>query len=767
MRYDQVTVAKMNIILILIDNLRYDCVGYQPLKKELERYGVASMLKTPTLDSIAEKGICFTEAITTTPYTTPACASLLTGLYPPLHGVRVFWNQRMSPGIQTLPELLKQFGYKTVLYSDSIHFKDSNSGIDKGFDFYFVPATEKNFFDFLSEYKDQKLFILAHFFDIHGPFLYSESTIYPEYNNDYYQMMEKLYKGYKLETEWQAFREKPYDLFYYFLLEKAPNILSRDESYKLFISLYIEGINKFDNNRFRLFIKKLKDLGLYDNSGIFIFSDHGEGKSDKDNSFGHFGELYDSVIRIPLIIFYPDSSHRIVEQQVSIVDIFPTITEMVLGRNMEELLPYTLSGKSLLSESHKSSLAYSESWVPAQKGNMFSGPYYLLQRSIRTEKKKYIIQGKGEDINGKRFIIFDLLNDPLEENPIDPIKDITIMADFAKCLNTILEMETAGKEKIIENKCYSFTPDVQSSNSLMAIAGAAEDEALMRFLWHIRQRLIPRGTLRDRLFRLGIRGLRVWRREGFGAFLRKGMQKIKQRFFILPYPLKRLSKSSTIQLKTLQDKEELSMDIIKRAAEYFDMAAIAATFTAGKDTTVMLHLIKRAFNDIIPLKVFNIDTGFKFKEVYEFRDKLATLWNIPLIILRNESAFSPELINDPENCCYLLKTVPLKQAINGYGIKALMTAIRWDEQEERKEEGYFSQKEGHVRVHPILHFTEKDIWDYIKKYDLPYCSLYEKGYRSLGCEPCTKPSEPGGSERSGRDQDKERIMKRLRELGYF
>ena len=70
-------------------------------------------------------------------------------------------------------------------------------------------------------------------------------------------------------------------------------------------------------------------------------------------------------------------------------------------------------------------------------------------------------------------------------------------------------------------------------------------------------------------------------------------------------------------------------------------------------------------------------------------------------------------------------------------------------------------------IHPILHFREIDIWSYIRKYNVPYCELYHKGYRSLGCMPCTKLSSAEGPERAGCDQAKEEIMQRLRDLGYF
>lgn len=222
-----------------------------------------------------------------------------------------------------------------------------------------------------------------------------------------------------------------------------------------------------------------------------------------------------------------------------------------------------------------------------------------------------------------------------------------------------------------------------------------------------------------------------------------------------------------IAFQGLDKKEQKSIDVILKADQRFGSDNIAVAFTGGKDSTVLLHLIKTAFNGVVPFKVFNIDTSVKFKEIYAIRDRLRDEWGLNLIILKNDNA--PNVLQQAKNsyeCCYLLKTNVLNEGIKKYGIKALMTAIRWDEQEARADERYFSEREGHIRVHPILHFMEKDIWAYIRKNNIPYCELYDRGYRSLGCEPCTTLTT-GGSERSGRAQDKETVMKRLRELGYF
>jgi len=218
---------------------------------------------------------------------------------------------------------------------------------------------------------------------------------------------------------------------------------------------------------------------------------------------------------------------------------------------------------------------------------------------------------------------------------------------------------------------------------------------------------------------------------------------------------------------TLEEKEKESRKLLKEAIEKFGMEKVAVAWSGGKDSTTVLHLIKQEFKKVIIPVVF-IDTSVKFKEIYSFRDKLAKEWNLNLIIVKNEEALKTiKIAQNKEECCYLLKTIPLREAITSHGWQALITAVRWDEQEARKNETYFSRRETppHTRIHPILHFRELDIWAYIRKYNIPYCELYHKGYRSLGCAPCTKIG--GEAERAGRDKNKEEIMQRLRGMGYF
>lgn len=215
----------------------------------------------------------------------------------------------------------------------------------------------------------------------------------------------------------------------------------------------------------------------------------------------------------------------------------------------------------------------------------------------------------------------------------------------------------------------------------------------------------------------------------------------------------------------LENKVKKSKKIIREAFDRFEKLAIA--WTSGKDSMLVLSLIRETFNGDVPIPVLHGDTTVKFKEIYEFRDKITKEWNLNMRVVRPEIPEGFKIAKDRENCCHLLKTVPMQKKIEELGLDAIFVGIRWDEQEARSRELYFSKRKNHYRIHPILHWSEEDIWKYVKNRNIPYNPLYDKGYRSLGCEPCTKPTPEEGPERSGRSQDKEKIMERLRALGYW
>jgi len=218
----------------------------------------------------------------------------------------------------------------------------------------------------------------------------------------------------------------------------------------------------------------------------------------------------------------------------------------------------------------------------------------------------------------------------------------------------------------------------------------------------------------------------------------------------------------------LEELEEKSIYIIREA--YSRFKNIAMLWSIGKDSTTLLWLTRKAFFGQIPFPVIHIDTSFKFKEIYEFRNKYTKEWNLKLLISQNKKALEEGICPEKGKlqCCHALKTEALKNTINEYNFKALLLAIRRDEHGIRAKERYFSprdidfkwdyqnqpaelwdlykssiEKEQHFRIHPMLHWTELDIWKYIYKEKIPVVSLYfakdQKRYRSIGCASCCSP----------------------------
>ena len=139
---------------------------------------------------------------------------------------------------------------------------------------------------------------------------------------------------------------------------------------------------------------------------------------------------------------------------------------------------------------------------------------------------------------------------------------------------------------------------------------------------------------------------------------------------------------------------------------------------------------------------------------------------------------------EAESYCgnHLMKTVVFNQWVEGHNLKAVFQGLRWDEHPARFNDSYFElipggdQVQEHTRIRPILHFTEKDLWDTYAAFNIPHCSLYKQGYRSLGAKttsirasniPAWEQDLENTEERAGRRQDKEKAMERMRQLGYM
>lgn len=260
-----------------------------------------------------------------------------------------------------------------------------------------------------------------------------------------------------------------------------------------------------------------------------------------------------------------------------------------------------------------------------------------------------------------------------------------------------------------------------------------------------------------------------------------------------------------------------SKEIIREAFSEFAIDDMAITWTGGKDSGLALWLIRQVCQEDgtqLP-KVMTIDEFDTFDEIHAFMEKYAEEWALSLDWRRNDDviqAAGAELnakimvkdLNDRNQAelkrinyelnafpfeaesyvgNHLMKTVVFNMYLEEKNVKAVFQGLRRDEQAARVQDDYFEKKEAahlipeHVRVKPILQFTERLLWDTYELYKIPYCVLYEQGYRSLGAKTTSAIAEAGVAawnqdlentvERAGRRQDKEKMMERLRGLGYM
>ena len=260
---------------------------------------------------------------------------------------------------------------------------------------------------------------------------------------------------------------------------------------------------------------------------------------------------------------------------------------------------------------------------------------------------------------------------------------------------------------------------------------------------------------------------------------------------------------------SLDAKIKIAKEVIEDSINTFNRPAIV--WSAGKDSTVVLNLVKEVFksNDLDIPPAILIDHGQHYDETYDMINKISKEWGFKVIYAKNEDFISKvkdekvliEDLNDANknelkrinfdfNNKYiqysldtfegnhLLKTVPFNNIIIKYRFDALYTGVRWDENEARSIETFISKRSSpeHFRVQPIILFTERDVWDYMFQNKLPIHPLYYQGYRSIDGKydskkiddkPAWEQDLEKTEERAGRAQDKEQMMERLRKFGYM
>ena len=193
-------------------------------------------------------------------------------------------------------------------------------------------------------------------------------------------------------------------------------------------------------------------------------------------------------------------------------------------------------------------------------------------------------------------------------------------------------------------------------------------------------------------------------------------------------------------------KVERSLDLIREAYEQYGDGLVVAN-SLGKDSSVIWDLAKRVSPDI---GGFIVTTRYKPKETVEFMRRMVAEYPELRVFSNDEPV--PELLyyTDPDRCCDMLKVQPTRRAISEMKVDCWVTGLRCTEGRTRTDFQEIEERDVDlVKLNPILIWLEREVWQYLALYDVPVNPLYREGYRSLGCEPCTRIAT-GPDERAGR-----------------
>ncbi len=421
-----------NIVVIVIDTLRADhlsCYGYH-------------RPTSPRIDALAESGTLFENASSVSSHTRPATASLMTGLYPAVHGA-VGFKGSVSPDVRTLSELLSEAGYRTVGFHRNGNVAEQ-FGFGRGFDRYvgvekgiwhdFRRETPRNIplrisqvddslvtrraLDFLREPDDSPFFLYLHFADPHDPYTPPrDSPLFPS------QPLTPVAELFYQQTVKRAATQKP-------VLDrlKLGMLQADDLTRRQIVELYDAEIAATDTQVGRV-LDGLAEAGLSERTMVFLTSDHGE-EFWEHGEVGHGQSHYPELLQVPFIVAGPGIENRRLSTPVSLIDLMPTVLD-VAGIEAEGL-----QGRSLFA-ALKSRRRQPEA-IPVYSESLMRVDFHgdpLLYRSLRAGDLKLTL-----DFRRKRKLLFDLATDPGEHNNLGA----TEAASRRRLLETLIETHSAN-----------------------------------------------------------------------------------------------------------------------------------------------------------------------------------------------------------------------------------------------------------------------------------------------------------------------------------
>jgi choline-sulfatase len=392
-----------DIVIVTLDTTRWDMLG---------SYGGRG--ETPYLDALAEDSARYEEAITTAPYTGPAHASLMTGLYPAQHGLRDYLVEALPARNLTLAELLAEHGYDTAAFV-STYVLDPRYGLDQGFALYSSPQPEpgsgeqqhaerpgpETFDEAIAWLRerpsDRPFFLWLHSYDAHAK--YGRFGAYYEPPNEHRRA---LPRGVRARSE--AAKQQRY-------YEQAGGL-----------DVEVERI-----------LAVLRKTGRYERTLLVITADHGELLGFHGRRLGsHSSMLVDETVRVPLLVRVPGRlAAGVRTRQVSLIDVFPTVLEVV-GID----LPTDIEGQSLLaSDGLPPRPAYSETLYEFFPGLAEPGQELA---SLRHEGWKLIVRPGREEL-------FDLRADPDEKDNLAKAQPARLV-EMRRAMNALRDRWTDSVE---------------------------------------------------------------------------------------------------------------------------------------------------------------------------------------------------------------------------------------------------------------------------------------------------------------------------------
>jgi len=405
-----------NILFITVDTLRSD---------HLASYGYEK-IKTPHIDSLAQKGTLFKNVISHTPLTMPSHASIFTGTYPQFHGVRDNGYGRLKDEAVTLAEVLQQEDYATAAFV-STFVLNAKFGLNQGFETYDDVLQDRDpgkiikhmegertadqvtgaAVQWLKDNHDKPFFLWVHYYDPHS--IYNPPSPYKE-----------------------IYKDNPYD-----------------------------GEIAFTDEQIGVLLSSLSELGLDKNTMIVFTSDHGESLGEHGEN-GHAVFVYDTTQKVPLIFVYPKEvpQEKMVENQVRHVDIMPTVLDFLRMKKNPQI-----QGTSLARLIKKRSKGQN---LPAYSESLYANKHYNWSdlKAYRKRPWKYIQSSKPELYH-------------IEEDPGEVVNLAEKRPDLVQKLDRELEQflkKTTSEESDQENKEEIDEETRERLMSLGYIHGAVETE---------------------------------------------------------------------------------------------------------------------------------------------------------------------------------------------------------------------------------------------------------------------------------------------------